>query len=78
MDVAVGENQCPPFCQICFLGGVPLCDIFAIFFQKFAGGWVKIKLKLPPHTFTYQIYVVFRFNPMRPLQQQLALLLPGA
>ena len=36
-----------------------------------------VKRKLKPHTSTYQIHVVFQFTPTLPLQQQLALLLPG-
>ena len=47
------------------------------FSTKSSGGRVKINLKAPTLR-TYQIHVVFQFNPTLPLQPQLALLLPGA
>ena len=50
---------------------------FFFLFFKSSGGWVKIKL-LSSHASTYEILVVCQFNPTLPLQQQLALLLPGA
>ena len=40
-----------------------------------SGKWVNI---LSSNTSTYRIHVVFQFNPTLPLEQQLALLLPGA
>ena len=49
------DGQCREAQVVC----VYTCSTF--FFFKSSGGWVKIKLG--SHTSTYQIHVVFRFNP---------------